>query len=504
MTVEQWMLVSPVLVAAATGVLAVVVDAFAPRVAAVVVAAVGLAAACAIAVWGALTAEPMLARELLLVGAGASGAWAVMLGLAVIALVGGARDLAHRPNGGGMAALVALSTAGSLIMFSSIDLVLTFIALETVAVCGYALVAGARTPRAREAAMKYFVQGAVTTGLFLVGLAVAFGAVGGGAGLALVGAGVAGAPLAATLMSILLVSTFAFKLGAVPFHSWAPDAFETAPAPAAAYLGTTPKLAAVGAVSLLSLVAMEPFASGETVSTLAPMAIFGLLALGSILYGNLAGLRQSHYGRMLGYSGIAQVGYVLVGLAVGWRLIGPTLMLVSVYALAAAGAFLASAYVRSVRPGWDGDIAGMAGLGRERPLFGIAMTVLMLSLTGVPLTAGFWGKLLVFLSAVGTGLPWIIVLVFLALLGSVVSFGYYGAVLRALFFDDIEVPTGETAEESSGEETPAGAGPGDRESAPPDLPALTTLIFVAAANLAVGIVPLFTGVEPVVRFFGLQ
>ncbi|MDO8915898.1 MAG: proton-conducting transporter membrane subunit, partial [Coriobacteriia bacterium] len=290
-------------------------------------------------------------------------------------------------------------------------------------------------------ATKYFVQGAVATGLLVLALAVLF-ALGGGSldYAAVISGGADGFPRSAALLGFaLLTCVLAFKAGAFPFHSWAPDAYETAERPVAALLASTPKVAVLAAVVYVFLPVQE---AGAALSPAVPSMLFALLALASIVFGNLAALRQRSLTRMLAYSGIAQVGYALVGIAAGQG--SATLVFAGLYGLAAAGAFLAAEAVSEGDPGWDGSIAGLAGLSRRRPALAAALAALMLSLTGIPLFGGFVGKLAVFAGAAGP-LTWLVVV---GVVGSVVSFGYYGSVLRSVYLaEETETadPDGRTA-----------------------------------------------------------
>jgi NADH-quinone oxidoreductase subunit N len=194
------------------------------------------------------------------------------------------------------------------------------------------------------------------------------------------------------------------------------------------------------------------------------------------VYGNFAALKQSSFTRMLAYSGIAQVGYALIGVTAGagWS----TMLLVAVYAPAALGCFLVAQALADERPEWDGSIEGMTGLARTRPGLAIALAVFMLSLTGVPIFAGFWGKLGVFVAAAGSGWLWLAIL---GAIGSVVSFGYYGGVLRSVFLGEGE------------DRAPA---PGTRD------PAAAAAVVLAALVVAAGLVPLFIGSGSLLRILG--
>ena len=226
-------------------------------------------------------------------------------------------------------------------------------------------------------------------------------------------------------------------MGAVPFHSWAPDAYETAPVESAAFLAAGPKLAAIGAMSVFVTVV----ASGPEATPI--LVVVAGIAVLSVLVGSVAALRQHDYRRMLAYAGIAQAGYALIAVALPMAPLA--VFFGATYALAATGTFLAAAAFQRLRPHWDGSVAGLAGLGRRAPVLGGAVAVLLISLAGLPPLLGFWAKLVVF----ATGLSYAVaslaaqpvhswsvsIAVIAGILGSIVSLGYYGAVLRSLFFD---------------------------------------------------------------------
>lgn len=486
---DTMLLIAPMLVAVAAGVVALIADAFGTRRAAVTVTALTLTAATIVAVLAIVRVDKTtVVRGVFVGGGGYTTAGAFILAISALVLIGGWRSFAERPGGGSAAALVAFSAAASVALSQSLDLVITLIALETIAACAYGLVSGARTARSDEAAMKYLIQGAVSTGLIVMGTAILVGLFNAGTDYQSIASAIGSNPvLPATAAGSLVLASFAFKLGAVPFHSWAPDAFETAPPSASAFLATAPKLAAIVGLFLVVGAVFE----GNVARLGVQLAIIATL---SIVVGNFAGLRQTSYTRLLGYSGIAQIGYALVGLAVPADLetgvvlqyLPLVLVMVVSYSIAAAGAFLCADIVRRARPGWDGTVAGMAGFARQRPVVSVALAVFMFSLTGIPLTAGFWGKLLVFGRAVQLDWTW---LAAVAVIGSVISFAYYGAVLRAVFFDQ--------AEDVEEVEASGSAQTSERRFG---LDALV-VVFLALIVLAAGIVPLFSGVEILVNLF---
>ncbi len=498
-------LATPVAVALLGGMLSLAADAFDRRAAASALAAAGLTIGAVVAAVAAATVTPAVVWTVFVTGAGYSMAAAVVMALGAAAVVAGmsARFESNAALGG----LVALSAVALAALASSTDLVVMLIALETAAVTGYALVALSHSPRAHEAALKYFIQGAVATALFVFGLggALVSGALVFDGGRIVFGA--VNDVGAATTAAVLILVAFAFKLGAFPFHSWAPDAYETAPPEAAAFLASAVKVAGLVATYVIA----TGFLGQAGLTTRLQWIIAGIAA-GSIIFGNLAGLAQRSYTRLLAYSGIAQVGYGLIALVNGNG--NAALTFATAYGCAAAGAFAAARAYRTMEPNWDGSIAGMAGLSRRAPVLAASLAVLLFSLTGIPPLFGFWGKLLVFLSAASDS-TWLW-LVVLGLIGSVVSFGYYGRVLRAVYFDDaVEVEhragpadSPDHAAPEEGFETAANAVDADATPSPDArtilgrFDAATAIVVVLALIvLIVGLVPIFAGLT---RFVGTE
>ncbi|MDZ4178912.1 MAG: proton-conducting transporter membrane subunit [Coriobacteriia bacterium] len=480
-----WVLIAPLIIATFAGIAALVADAWSKRLWALSFSLIGLVGAAAASVWISLSVEGQLIADVMLVDRGLYGVWTAAFALSALSLAAGAEFVRTHPSGGGVAGLVAFTAAGSAALASSIDLLFTLLLLETIAVAGYALIAAVRTPASGEAALKYVVQGAVATGLFLLGLAISVGVLGGSTAIVAVGTGANSLALPATGAALFIVIAFAFKLGAFPLHSWVPDSYETATPMASAVLAGVPKLGALSALLIFAEVVMRPVES-VGLPGMQPTVVFAALAIGSIVFGNLGALRQSSFGRMLGYSGIAQAGYVLIGVTAGLMTYPGALLLMATYGLAAATAFACAEALRIERGGWDGTIAAMAGLSVRRPALAVSLAVAMLSLTGIPLFGGFWGKLLVFGTVSGQGFAWLAII---GVLGSVVSFGYYGAVIRTAFFDP--------ADDARQTEIV------DRGGAKTTVAPFVIAVFGAFLILAIGVVPLFTGLTPLVRFFGI-
>lgn len=412
-------------------------DAWGSRRAAVIVSSVGLMVAAGLSAMGVgVEAHSVLGAF----GAGSalSAIVATVLFCGGLALLGGIDELSEHPRGGALAALAVLATMGAAAAAVSMELVALLVAIEIASVCAYGIVALGSGPRAAEASMKYFIQGAVATGFFMLGTALLVGLVAGtGSYQGLVDAFAqalergAGAP--AVVGVLLIASVLAFKAGAFPFHSWAPDAYEAASPTGAAVLA--------GAVKSGALFALTVAFGLVSASGASRFAVAGI-AIGSIVFGNIAALKQTSYQRMLAYSGIAQAGYALVAI-LAYPVQQQAVFFVITYAIAATGSFAAAAAFKRADPAWDGSISGLAGMGSRLPLVSGSLAVLLLSLVGVPPLLGFWGKLYAFSAAIATiGWPLGVTLAIVGLLGSVVSFGYYGRVLRSLYFEE---PTDESS-----------------------------------------------------------
>ena len=383
---------------------------------------------------------------------------------------------------GQKAALVCLSAVGAGVAAQATDLLTLLIALEIAAACGYALVASSRTRASSEAAMKYLVQGAVVTALFVVAAAVLMGGYAANGSYVALADSVSQGPRSPLLFGMtLLVAGLVFKTGGAPFHSWAPDAYETAPEPVAGFLAGPVKLAMVASLATVAVVI-----GGAGVSQTSPVGLLGSklfpavagLAVASIFLGSLIALRQRTYTRMLAYAGVAQVGYALI--AVASRNHTAAIFFACTYALASTGTFVAAQAFRAENPRWDGSIDQLAGVARRRPLLGLSVTVLLLSLAGIPPLLGFWGKLQSFQSAIvlalGLRQPATMnlavlyaVLAAAGIAGSVISVSYYGSVIRTVYADS-------TDDESD-------------ESQPARVPEAVVVV-LALAVLVLGVAPL--------------
>lgn len=400
------------------------------------VTAVSLACAAAV-LWprlgqGAATAFNGLAGDNALVNAFRLGVLgAGFLTLVLVRQLGARQGLLH----GEFYALLLFALGGMSLLLASRDLMLAFIALETFSLALYVLAGFNKAWHGnREAAIKYFLLGAFAAAFFLLGLALVFGAAG-SVGLDAVAAALGDAstdPARAQLLRAglaLCASAFAFKVGAAPFHLWVPDVYAGATTPVTALLSAGAKLAGLGAlINLLQAAggAQAPFAQ-----------ILGALALLTLLAGNLGALRQDGLKRLLAYSSIAHSGYALVGL-LGLGTAPGAAGAVLAYALVyGAMSYLAFGLVAAGerRLAQDGEarpltLADIQGTGFERPLFGLALAVAMVSMAGLPPTAGFVVKLGVFKAALEAGH---VTLAVLGVLNGVVSAAVYLRVLVHLY-----------------------------------------------------------------------
>jgi NADH-quinone oxidoreductase subunit N len=331
----------------------------------------------------------------------------------------------HPLAGGDYYALVLLSTCGMILMAAANDLIVIFLALEVMSVAVYVLAGMLRTDRrSNEAALKYFFLGAFASGFFLYGTAFLFGAAGSTQldAIARVVAENPQHPLVLLGLALLVVG-FGFKIAMVPFHGWAPDVYEGAPTTVTAFMAVGVKAAAFAAFVRVLSVAFGD-ASGSW------SGVLWVAAALTMTVGNVTAVSQTNVKRMLAYSSIAHAGYALVGLVAGTRDGGAALcMYLAAYTLMNLGAF--AVVIALGRRGEPSEtLADLAGVGFRQPILGIAMTIFMLSLAGIPPTVGFAGKLALFGAAVDAGY---VGLALVGVMNSVVSVYYYFGVLVQMY-----------------------------------------------------------------------
>ncbi|MDI6816816.1 MAG: NADH-quinone oxidoreductase subunit N [Actinomycetota bacterium] len=319
--------------------------------------------------------------------------------------------------------MMLFSVLGTMFMASANDLIMLFIALELTVLPAYILVGSKKTAGSAEAALKYFLLGLVASVILLYGMSLVYGLTGQTNFTAIANA-LAGQAIEPLLLvgMVMIVVGLGFKVAAVPFHFWAPDVYEGAPVPVASFLAVGPK-----AGGFAALIHFFPVA----LAVAAPIwaGLFAILAVLSMLLGNLAALAQTQVRRLLGYSAVAHTGYLLVGLAVADSF-GYTALIFYflVYSLAALGSFLV--ILATTERGLGENVTDFAGLFKRAPMLAFAMAIFLFSLVGIPPFAGFMGKVYLFGAAVRSDLIWLAVI---GVLNSVVSFGYYVTVIRQMY-----------------------------------------------------------------------
>ncbi|RME33626.1 MAG: NADH-quinone oxidoreductase subunit NuoN [Gammaproteobacteria bacterium] len=356
-------------------------------------------------------------------------------------------------------ALLLFAVQGTMIMASAHHLLSIYLGLELLSLSLYAMVAMQRDSKAAsEAAAKYFVLGAIASGMLLYGMSIIYGVTGTLAVDRIAGVLAGGeVPLVLSLFgTVFMVAGVAFKLGAAPFHMWLPDVYHGAPTAVTLFLGTVPKLAAYAMAVRILADALGGLAQDWN-------AVIVVLALLSVAVGNVIAIAQSNIKRMLAYSAISHIGYLLLGVAAGNSAgFAGALFYMIVYALMSAGAF--GMVVLMGADGTERDaLDDFRGLSARSPYYALLMLVLMFSMAGVPPFAGFWAKWFVLREVVGAGLPWVAVT---AVVFSVIGAYYYLRVVRLMYFDE-------------GEGEPVSPGAGEH----------WTLSLNTAAVLALGLVP---------------
>ena len=347
-----------------------------------------------------------------------------------------ARQL-NTPHHGEYLALVLLATVGLMLLVGSEELLVIFIGLELTGLSLYVMAAFDKTDvRSAEAGLKYFLFGSTASAFTLFGISLVYGMTGTTTLAALAPKLSVMTPLLAAGIVMTLIG-FAFKIAAAPFHLWAPDTYQGAPATSVAFIASASKVASFFVLGKILLIGFGPNqgAAGWHAMVAGWSPLVAVLAALSILVGNLVALAQSNVRRLLAYSAVAHAGYTLLGLVAGGREgFSATLFYTTIYAFTLVGAFGVVGVVRR-ETGGD-DFTHFAGLRQRSPWLAGSMTVFMLSLAGIPPFAGFFGKFYLFSAALhgaaNYGLLW---LVALALLGSLISFYYYLLVLKVIFVD---------------------------------------------------------------------
>jgi NADH-quinone oxidoreductase subunit N len=330
--------------------------------------------------------------------------------------------------------LVLLSGVGMGMMVSAADLLTLYVGLELQSLSAYVLASFQRRDnRSAEAGLKYFVLGALASGILLYGISLLYGFTG-STEFADIAHGISGQKASAaglstgTLFGLVFVfAGIAFKVSAVPFHMWTPDVYEGAPTPVTAFFASAPKLAAMALLTRFAIQAVGP-------ATFEWRQIIIFMALASTILGGVAAIGQPNIKRLLAYSSINNVGFALIGLAAGTRDgVASVLFYMSVYIVMTLGSFFVVLRMRDAEGRSVESIASLAGLSRNRPGLALAMAMFMFSLAGVPPLLGFWPKFLVFRAAVSADLTW---LAAVGIATSVISAYYYLKIIKTMYFDE--------------------------------------------------------------------
>lgn len=441
------------------------VGAFRPAIArdallAIAVAGIGVAAASTVWLWSRRGPVTVL-EGAVAVDRFSVVARAVILVIALLALLVGREraegDGDDRPEFG---ALVLFATAGMTLLTAATDLIAVFLALEVLSLALYVLTGMSSRARAAEASMKYFLLGAFSSAFLLYGIAMAYGA-SGSTRLADVAAALSGGGDARALgvvAAALLLVGFAFKIGAVPFHMWVPDVYEGAPTPVTAFMSAATKVAAVAALARVLNVGLHPLAWDW-----GPM-VAGVAAV-TVVVGSVLAIAQSEVRRVLAYSSVAHAGFLLTGLVLpGAGGMEAALFYLVTYAGPILGAFAVLGMVARASEGRS-DLEAFAGLSRRRPMLAALMGLFLLSMAGVPPTAGFLAKAGVFGAAVEAGATWLAVV---GVVASVAAAAFYLRLLAAMYLR--EPRPGDPAIETSAV-------------------SLWTVAVPAAATLVLGVLP---------------
>ncbi|OGO30635.1 MAG: NADH-quinone oxidoreductase subunit N [Chloroflexi bacterium RBG_16_56_11] len=346
-------------------------------------------------------------------------------------------------------ALILLATLGMMLMAATADLISLYVSLELTSISLYVLVGFLKDKKSTEASLKYLLLGAIASAVLLYGMALVFG-VTGETQLGAIASSIRSMAPVAVLDSpaliigiVLMIAGFGFKIAAVPFQMWVPDVYEGAPTPVTAYLSVGSKAAGFAIILRIFFSAFgTPFWLSENWGM-----IFAGLAVISMVVGNVTAIPQANIKRMLGYSSIAQAGYLMVGLAVMGVSMLPSsgsalafsrfqgqagvIFFLASYALTNLGAFIA---VIAISNKLDSDlIADYSGMGKRAPLLALGLTLCLISLIGMPPAAGFMAKFYLFSAAVQNDLLWLVII---AVINSVISAYYYLRVVKVMWFGE--------------------------------------------------------------------
>ena len=455
-----------------------------------------LAAAAGLCIWQWGSRGDLVAGALRLDELGLAGGLIAILAAAFVIPLSWREPAAERPGEearhGEFQALLLSSVLGMVLLAQAQNLISFFVSLELLSVPLYVLCGSAvRRAESLESGLKYLIVGSLGSATLLYGLAFIYGGSGSTDFTSIrdaVGSGLTDDPL--ILIGIALVATgLAFKISIAPFHQWTPDVYQGAPTPVTAFMAVATKAAA-----FCVFVRFFEVALGPAVDNWQPA--LAVLAAVSIVVGNIGALGQRSLKRLLGYSGIAQAGYMLVGLVAASEVgINALVFYLATYALMNLAAF-AVIVVRERESGYGDDIRAFEGLGSSRPELAWPLTISMLALAGLPATAGFMGKLYLIEAAVGADYTWLGVAI---AIGTMISLAYYLRVVAAVWMRPAPEPV---APEGAGVPAMAGGSP-EADELPPPAPdkdvvapkGTRCIVILASASLAAG-ATLFFGIIP--------
>ena len=322
--------------------------------------------------------------------------------------------------------LILLATIGMMIMVSANDLIAIFIGLELQSLTLYVLAALNRNHLASsEAGLKYFLLGALSSGLLLFGLSYIYGFTG-NTNLNLISTTVTSGNIGLIIGIVFVCSGIAFKVSAVPFHMWTPDVYEGAPTPVTAFFALAPKVAAIALAVRFLIVGF-----GDIAFDWQQIIIF--LSIVSMVFAAFAAIAQKNIKRLMAYSSIGHVGYALIGLACGTpQGISSLVIYLSIYLIMNIGVFSFILSMKNKGEYYE-NISDLSGLYKTHPYYSVVITILMFSLAGIPPLAGFFGKFYIFIAAIESNL---LLLAIVGILASVVGAFYYLRIIKVIYFDE--------------------------------------------------------------------
>jgi NADH-quinone oxidoreductase subunit N len=324
--------------------------------------------------------------------------------------------------------LIMLAATGMMLMISANDLIALYMGLELQSLALYVVAAIDRdNAKSSEAGLKYFVLGALSSGMLLYGASMVYGFTGATSFPQIAAALQAqGAGLGLVVGLVFIISGLAFKVSAVPFHMWTPDVYEGAPTPVTAFFAAAPKVAAMALFIRVLIDSFQPVTADW-------QQVLSIIAAASMVLGAFAAIGQNNIKRLLAYSSIGHMGYALVGLAAGTAEgVQGVILYMAIYLFTTLGAF--ACVIAMKRKGLQvEDISSLAGLGRSNRGLAFVLAMLMFSLAGIPPLAGFFGKYFVFLAAIQAGL---VTLAIIGVVASVIGAYYYLRIVKIMYFDE--------------------------------------------------------------------